>query len=186
MSDGRWQMADRHDLVLSPLTSDLCRLTSDVRAKRVPHPHRAGHADGRSAPALLDSGAARAGGRGAGWSAGARQAAVGAAARVSRQPRTRGRDRRILRPPRGLALVRPQRGGRAALRLSRLEIRHHRTMRGGALGASRERLLQEDQAHIISLRGAGRRHLGLHGAAALAAAAARLRMERGCPLRTAS
>src|SRR6516162_3768508 len=99
------------------------RSDDDARAERLSYPHRPPHADGRSVAALLDSGAARAGSARAGLSAGARQADVGAAARLSRHAGESGRDRRVLRPSRGIALVRPQRGKRTALPLSRLEIR---------------------------------------------------------------
>ena len=78
--------------------------------------------------------------------AGARQTSVGAAAGVSRHAGARRRDRRVLRPPRRVALVRPQRGERAALPLSRLEIRRDRPMHRGAVGAESSGLLQEDQA----------------------------------------
>ena len=90
-----------------------------------------------------------------------------------------GRDRRVLRPPRRVALVRPQRGERAALPLSRLEIRRHRPVHRGAVRAGGERLLQEDQADVLSVRRAGRRDLDLYGAGGAQAAAACLRMGKG-------
>ena len=48
--------------------------------------------------------------------------------------------------PRRVAVVRPQRGVRPALPLSRLEVRRDRPVRRGALRARGERLRQEDQA----------------------------------------
>ena len=74
-------------------------------------------------------------------------------------------DRRILRPSRRLAVVRPQRGRRAALPLSRLEIRRDRPMRRRAVRAGRERLLQEDQAHVLPAGEARRGAVGLYGPA---------------------
>src|SRR5712691_7022533 len=102
------------DVTITTRTSR-SRFDDDTRAQRLSHAVRAGHADGRSVSALLDSGAAVGGGAGAGLPAGARQAALRAAARLPRQPGARGRDRRILRPSRRVALVRAQRGERAAL-----------------------------------------------------------------------
>ena len=61
-------------------------------------------------------------------------------------------DRRVLRASRRLAVVRPQRGMRSALPLSWLEIRRHRPMHRSAVGAGGERLLQEDQAQVLSAR----------------------------------
>ena len=95
-------------------------------------------------------------------------------------------DGRILRASRRVAVVRAQRGERAALPLSRLEIRRDRPMHRGALGAGGERLLPEDQAQVLSVRRAGRRDLGLHGPARIEAAAAGFRMGEGAacaPLR---
>ena len=55
-------------------------------------------------------------------------------------------DRRVLRPSRRVAVVRPQRGVRPALPLSRLEIRRDRPVRRGPVRAERKRLRQQDQA----------------------------------------
>jgi hypothetical protein len=150
----------------------------DTRAKRLSgQPAQARH--GEPVSALLDSGTALAGGAGARFSSGARQADVGAAPRVSRHPGAGGRHRRILCPPRGIALVRAQRGERAALPLSRLEIRCCRPMRRSSLRARGERFLQKDQAQVLSMHRIGRCHLGLHGAAAFATALACFRMDAG-------
>ena len=83
-------------------------------------------------------------------------------------------DRRVLRPPRRLALVRPQRGMRAALPVSRLEVRRHRAVHRRAVGAGGVRLREEDQAQVLSAGRARRRALDLHGPARAAAAAARM------------
>ena len=50
-------------------------------------------------------------------------------------------DRRVLRPSRRVAVVRPQRGVGPALLLSRLEIRRDRPVHRGAVGAGGKRLL---------------------------------------------
>ena len=55
-------------------------------------------------------------------------------------------DRRVLRPPRRVPVVRAQRGVRAALPVPRLEVRRDRAMRGPALGAGGER---NAQAHKL-------------------------------------
>ena len=73
--------------------------------------------------------------------AGADQAAVRAAAGLARHARPARADRRVLRASRRVAVVRPQRTQRAALPLSRLEIRPHRPVHRGAVGAVRKRLL---------------------------------------------
>ena len=88
-------------------------------------------------------------------------------------------DRRVLRPSRRLAVVRPQRGQRAALPLSRLEVRPHRPVHRGAVGAGGERLLPEDQAEVLSAGRARRRAVDLHGPAREAAAAAGVGVRHG-------
>ena len=62
-----------------------------------------------------------------------------------------------------LSLVRAQRGRRAALPLSRLEIRLYRPVHRGALGTRRIRLLSEDQAQGLSPDQGGRRALDPYG-----------------------
>src|ERR1700704_2712337 len=81
-------------------------------------------------------------------------------------------DGRVLRPSRRLALVRPQRGERAALLLSWLEIRRHWPMRRCSLRAARVRLLPEDQAQVLSAGEARPGAVDLYGPAREAAAAA--------------
>ena len=98
---------------------------------------------------------------------------------------TQGRsraDRRVLRAPRRLAVVRQERAERAALPLSRLEIRPHRPVHRGAVGAERKRLLPEDQAEVLSADRAGRNPLGLYGTARAAAAVPGIRMGDGAGL----
>src|SRR3954453_5155981 len=98
-------------------------------------------------------------------SAGAGQAPLRAAARLPRYRWQVRPDRRILRPPRRLALVRPQRRARAALSLSRLEIRRDRAMHRGAFGGKRERFLPEDQVEKLSAGKARPRAVDLYGPA---------------------
>src|SRR5262245_31124970 len=91
------------------------------------------------------------------------EAFVRAAPGLARYPRALFADRRVLRPSRHLALGWPQRGERAALPVSRLEIRLHRPMHRGAVGAGGIGLLQEDQVEVLSAGEARRRALGLYG-----------------------
>src|SRR5437763_7166057 len=114
------------------------------------------------------------------------QAALRAATRISRYAGTLRPDRRILRPSRGLVMVRTQRGERPALPVSRLEIRRHRPVHGSPLGAGRERLLQADQAEVLSAGRARWNLVDLYGGPTEAAVAARVRGgagTAGTPLR---
>ena len=97
---------------------------------------------------------------------------------LSRQQGADRADRRILRASRRLTLVRAERRVRPALPLSRLEIRRDRAMRRSSVGAGGIGLPQEHQAEILSLHREGGHRVGLYGAACLAAAAARARMDR--------
>src|SRR5262249_12107889 len=92
------------------------------RAKRIAHPHRAGHRHGRPVPALLDPGADVAGTATAELPAGAGAIARRTLDRIPRHGGTAWADRRILRSSRRFALVRPQRGEWVALPVPRLEI----------------------------------------------------------------
>src|SRR5262249_60762331 len=107
------------------------------------------------------------------WPAGAGEDAVGAAARLPRQRGQVRADRRILRPPRRVALVRPQRGVWPALLLSRLEIRRDRPVHRRSLRAARERLLPEDQAQVLPVGEARAGAVDLYGPARKAATGAR-------------
>ena len=69
-------------------------------------------------------------------------------------------------PHRRASLVHgPQRGGRAALPLSRLEGGRRRQRARDGLGAGGERPVREGEAHGLSGRGGGRLRLGVHGPA---------------------
>src|SRR4029077_2255725 len=105
----------------------------------------------------------------------ASQAALRAATCISRYAGTLRADRRILRASGGFVMVRPQRGERPALPVSRLEIRRHRPVRRSPLGAGRERLLQAHQAEVLSAGRARWNPLDLHGRPTEAAVAARVR-----------
>src|SRR6185437_9455241 len=156
------------------------------RTKRSRHPDRPRHARRRILPQLLDSGSARRGTPRERVPARSRQASLRAADRLARQRRPPGPHGRVLRAPRRLALVRPQRGGRAALPVPWLEIRPHRPVHRRAGGAGRERLLQAHQAQVLSAGRAGRSPVDLYGRSREAAAAAGLRIrerEAGAALR---
>src|SRR5580704_14420922 len=103
-----------------PLATD--STDAQKRTKRIIDPDRPRHAHGPAFPLLLDAGAPCRGIAARRMPAGAGQDHVRAAPGVPRLQRQIRPDRRILRPSRRLAVVRPQRGGRAALPLSRLEI----------------------------------------------------------------
>ncbi len=64
----------------------------------------------------------------------------------------------------GSRYFRAQRGMRPALRLSRLEVRRRRHLRGHAERAGGARLRRQDPDHSLSHGGTGRRDLGLPGA----------------------
>src|ERR1043165_3574643 len=102
--------------------------------------------------------------------AGANQASVGAPLGLARYSGSLGADRRVLRSPRGVAVVRAERAQWAALPLPRLEIRPHRPVHRGAVGAVGKRLLPQDQAEVLSVDRARRDSVGLYGAAGTAAA----------------
>src|SRR5712692_5517251 len=103
-----------------------------------------------------------------------------APARLPRHRREIWPDRRVLRPPWRLALVRPQRGIRAALLLSRLEIRRDRPVRRCSLRAEGERLLPEDQAQVLSAGEARPGAVDLYGTARQAAAPAGVGIRHRC------
>ena len=126
---------------------------------------------------LLDSGAAGRGAAGERLRAGAGEAAVGAPARLPRHGRPLRPDRRVLRPPGRLAVVRAQRGGRDALRLPRLEVRR-RPASASTCRPSRPNSNFCAKVKLTSLSaGRARRHpLDLHGPPEQAPAAARIRV----------
>ena len=137
-----------------------------------------GTLDGQAVAPLLGAVPAGRGTARAGLPAGQGQADGRAPDRLPRQQGPRRPDRRVLRPPRRLAVVRRERGLRHPLPLPRLEIRHHRAMRRSAVGAGGVGLPQEHQAEGLSLHREGRHRLDLYGAAGLAAAAAGAGMDR--------
>src|SRR5580704_2048845 len=88
-----------------PLATD--STDAQKRTKRIIDPDRPRHADGPAFPLLLDAGAAGRGTAGGRMPAGAGQDHVRAAPGVPRFERQIRPDRRILRPSRRLAVVRP-------------------------------------------------------------------------------
>ena len=89
--------------------------------ERTHHPRREGHPRRQPLPALLDPGGQSRGDRGARRRAGAGRAARREAGGVPRSGGQGRPDERVLSPPPRLAGLRPQRGGRPALPLPRLE-----------------------------------------------------------------
>src|SRR5581483_5716289 len=149
-------------------------------------PHRPGHADGAALPPLLAAGAARRRAATARLPAGTREDPRRASHRVSRYAEPPRADRRILRTPRRVALVRAQRRKRAQMLVSRLEVRHHRPVRGDSLRAEQSQALPAHEAEGLSADRARRRAVDLHGTGGGEAAAARARMGDGAggePLR---
>src|SRR5215813_2388274 len=157
------------------------RMNADVaeRTERPADANRSRHLDGPHVPRLLAPGAVGRGAAGERLPAGAREDAVGAAARLPRQRGQIRADRRILRPPRRVALVRPQRGAWPALLLSRLEIRRDRAVHRRPLRAARERLLPEDQAQVLPVGEARAGAVDLYGSAGEATAAAGMGIRDG-------
>ena len=97
---------------------------------------------------------------------------------ADRVPRQRGADRHpgpSLPASLRLAVLRPQRGRRAALRLSRLEVRHRGQLPRHAERAGRPGLPGQGQGEGLSGGRARRARLRLHGRARGRAAAARAR-----------
>ena len=70
-------------------------------------------------------------------------------------------DRRVLRAPRPLAVPRPQRGRWDPLLVSRMEVRHHRSVHRATVHAAPR---VQNEAHRVSVHRAWRHPLGLHGA----------------------
>ena len=75
--------------------------------------------------------------------------------RLSRQRRRSRAHRRLLSAPPRADVLRPQRRMRHALRLSRLEIRSSRRLRGHAVGARRHAAAGEGEDQRLSVRRAG-------------------------------
>src|SRR5215471_5456769 len=141
------------------------------RPERSSDPDRARNANGPHVPLLL---AARAAGGGTSrkrMPAGAGENPVGTPARLSGYRRALRPDRRVLRAPRRVAVVRQERRVRPALSVSWLEIRRDRAVHRGSLGAGGKRLLSQDQTQVLSAGRARRCAVDVHGSAREAAAA---------------
>ena len=121
-------------------------------------------------------------GPGRGWPAEAGDVARRRPGGVSRFAAARRSRRQCLRASRRADDVRPQRGLRLALRLSRLEIRRDGCGDRHAGRAGQEPVQGQGQDHGLSLQGTQRHGLGLYGPGdRRAAAAAERRMEsRAC------
>ena len=89
--------------------------------------------------------------------------------------------RRALPASHRVAVLRPQRGMRAALRLSRLEVRHRRQLRRPAERAARLQSAGPHQGQGLSLRRARRRGVDLYGAGRAQAGIPRSRMDAAFP-----
>ena len=95
-------------------------------------------------------------------------------------------DRRVLSAPPRLAVARPQRRVRAALRVPRLEIRRRRQLRRSDERARRKQLRRKGAHHALPDAGAGRDRLDLYGSARETAASAVLRVHPGAGHATAT
>ena len=129
--------------------------------------------------ALLDPGAAGRRASRARWPAGAREASLGAAGRVPRHAGALRLDRGVLRPSPCVAVVRPQRGERAPLPLSRLEVRRDGPVRRDPVGARRQHALPAHPHGELSAGRARRDPVDLYGSARPPAAAARMGIRDG-------
>src|SRR5262249_7120131 len=112
-------------------------------------------------------------------SAGTGEAAVRAAAGVSRQRWPARTDRRILRPSRGIFMVRSERGKGPALPISRLEIRCDGPMHRRAVRTRGKRLLPEDQTQVLPADRARRCAVDLYGSEGTHAAIPRMGIRHG-------
>src|SRR5438132_112946 len=146
--------------------------------QRASDPHRPGHADGQPDAPVLAAGAAGLRAARAGRPAAARARAGRGPDRVSRQRRPGRAAGGELPAPRGPAVLRAQRRRRTALHLPWLEVRHERTLPRDAEPANRPRLPGKAAGHGVSVRGAPRDRVGLHGAACRAARTTGSRLER--------
>ena len=97
--------------------------------------------------------------------------------RLPRHLRSRRPRRRLLPASWRASLLRPQRRGRPALRLPRLEVRRRRHLRRPALGPGRRDVQEQDSHQVLSLPGSGRDGLRLHGTGRQAAALPRVRVD---------
>ena len=159
-------------MLRSEATLIFSRSNDDHQGQRRPHPRRPRHRDGRVHAAVLDPGrqVERAAAR---RRADAADAAGREADRLPRHQRPRRRDGPPVPAPLRVAVPRPQRGGRHALHLPRLEVRR-RTATASTCPACRPSQDFKDKVKAKRLQGgrAQRHHLGLHGPAPDDAAAA--------------
>src|SRR6266540_1369110 len=107
---------------------------ADPGDEHIPDPHGPRYADGGVVPTLLDTCVARLEITGARLPSRSREIARREAGCLPRYGRTNRPDRRVLRPPRRVAVVWTQRGVRAALPVPRVEVRRERPVRGPAFG----------------------------------------------------
>ena len=110
------------------------------------------------------------------WAADAAHVVGRAADRISRSRRPGRCARPSLPTPLRLPVLRPQRQGRAALRLPRLDVRRRRQLSRHAERSQAPGVSQQDHRQGLSGRGAQRSDLDLHGRAQGAAAAADVRI----------
>src|SRR5262249_23966523 len=136
----------------------LCRnLVHESGTERTAGAHGPGHAIGQTVPPLLAAGAARRGAARDRLPAGASEDAGRAPDRVPRYAEPPRADRQVLRAPRRVALVRPQRGELAALLVPRLEVRRHRPVRRDSVRARLSEALPAHEAEGLSAARARRR-----------------------------
>src|SRR6516162_107734 len=142
--DSPWSPGKPHKRTRSG-SREACRVVEG--GQREPDPGRPRDADGRPAAPVLDPGMPELGDRRTGRAAGAGPPAGRGPSRVPRYRRARRTRGRAVPAPGRLTLLRPQRGVRAALHLSRLEVRRHRPVRGPAQRA--EPVPAADQDHVV-------------------------------------
>ena len=144
-----------------------------------PDSRRPRHADGQPAAPLLDC---RRCSPPSCRSPTARRCACACWAKTSSPSATRpasvGLFAQRLPAPRRIAVLRTQRGGRPALRLPRLEVRHDRRLHRHAVRARRIELQEQGARRRLPHARVGRHRLDLHGTGGQACAVPRLRLRR--------
>ncbi len=136
-------------------------LTAEENDLLVPRRGRGPHGPDHAPP--LDARLPDRRGQRAGWHAGQRDAARRRPGGVPRHQGPRRRDGRVLPAPPRVAGVRPQRGLRPALPLSRLEDGRGRQRAGDGVRARRQQHGAEGQAPGLPGARGGRLRVGLHG-----------------------
>ena len=134
------------------------------------------HGHGRVAQAVLAPVPGGLGAAAPGLRSGPRQAAGRAARRVPGHERDGGVARHAVRSPKGKPFLRPERGARPAVHLSRLEVRRPRELRRHADRDGGRQLQGQDPPDVLPGPRGRRRPLGVHGAAGRSAPAARVRV----------